>query len=431
MARGNRLGFENVENADVTDELALIEDPSDTVEAHLVEIATDGQGEVVDQVDLDQLGDDMSDLVAHARNVEGSMEEGGLDPIAARSTEIAVESIAQRWGCKRKKMGLENFQGSGRKDATQLGLEGIIDTAKDLGGRIWAWIISKIEQAQVAWNKFSNVGKSSKKRIEKMRAQVKNLRGAADDGETIPGKKIYKIATSKDAIAKIDKMTGSDISSAANQIASLSSAALNAASTALETTGNVTAKIDAAEVQISDLTSGKLVWAANGSERKFASLIPPSAKDISLGFTYGGVVITYTDSDGNPCLTYKDVTAEQIMEFEAPVLSTERMNDLLNIAFDTAAGLDQYFQTMNKVNSAMKKLKDAIKRKQSTYDKEFAKGKTDSAGLETKRNEVNAAKAAFETGMELETMYRRVSVNLIQGITAYVSESMKLYKIED
>ncbi|MGL5648917.1 MAG: hypothetical protein ACRDDY_13800 [Clostridium sp.] len=432
MARGIRLGFEDYDNAEISDELALVEDPSDTVEAHLVEVADDTIADAVEAVDLDQLGSDMVSLVDHARNVEDSMAEGGLDPIAARSTELAVESIAKRWGIKRQKMGFESFQGSGRGDATRLAFEGIVDTVREGASRVWKWILQKIDQIQQAWAKFSNAGKSAKKRIEKLRDRVKNLRGTRDTNETIEGKKIYKLASTKAALEKVVKLDRAAFNNGGDALNSMIAAELNEAATSL-TSDDPNIKLNGTKIDIGQLENAKLVWTIGGSERKFASLIPPSAKreGIHIGLTYGGVVIAYKDGDDCDCLTYKEMTVEQVEDYQAPVLETSAMTNMLDMAFDTASALDQYYQKMSKVQTQLRKLKEDISRKQRNFDKEFDKKNVDSNKVSDKRKEVYAAKAKFESAVELENMYRRTAVNMIQGVTTYVTESMKHYSTED
>ncbi|MGL5526841.1 MAG: hypothetical protein ACRDCI_00430, partial [Plesiomonas shigelloides] len=165
MARAPRtLGRENFEEEDQNVEASeTAERPEESVETQLVE-TTEAEGQMeVEDADGEQLVEDIDQLIEHAEAVKESIEnDGGMSEAAAATTEVAVESICNRWGFARKKLGTENFRsGSSRQSASKLGYESIIDNVKSGFREVLRWIMKKISDLKLLWQKYVNVGKSS------------------------------------------------------------------------------------------------------------------------------------------------------------------------------------------------------------------------------------------------------------------------------
>lgn len=166
---------ENVENAD------LMEVPSETLEADLVEI--EGEDKDIEALinDGDELEHDQEQLDALTENAEASLEEDGMDETAARATEIAAEAFTAKWGVKRQKVGLESFASAdGRRRATQVAIEGLKDAAVSMWDTFVKWLKELIAKAKDQLLKLTNAGKSLKKRAEKLEARLDKGLGVLD-----------------------------------------------------------------------------------------------------------------------------------------------------------------------------------------------------------------------------------------------------------
>ncbi len=82
-------------------ELAIDEAGAESAEADLVE-ATDISADVeAGAAEIDQASADADTLERIADTAEAAEADGGLDPVAAESAEVAVESIYARLGVQR------------------------------------------------------------------------------------------------------------------------------------------------------------------------------------------------------------------------------------------------------------------------------------------------------------------------------------------
>ncbi|MGL5526840.1 MAG: hypothetical protein ACRDCI_00425, partial [Plesiomonas shigelloides] len=160
-------------------------------------------------------------------------------------------------------------------------------------------------------------------------------------------------------------------------------------------------------------------------------LFPAGATAQHVLMTYGGLILGYKDRSEFNGLMFVPATSELIEDAELPVLQPNEMENVLDAAYDMASGLNQYFRTMSKTDASFDKLKRAIKKAESKYEKTSDKKDVKSEDLGDKRKAVKAARNEFELAMAIDNINRKVSVNFIQGSCAYVIESMKKYKDED
>lgn len=431
MARGNRLGFENVDEGVDAEEGAgeVAERPEESVETQLVETKEEEAEDAVAEADGDQLIEDLRAVVEQAEVVIESLEEGGMSEAAARSTEIATESIAKRWNLSRKKLGVENFRGSNRVNATRLGLEGILDTASGLGRRVLEWIMKRINDIRGIWDKYVNVGKSARGRIEKLRAKVRDLRGTVDSDDTLPAGMGWQLGPVLEAMGKksdVDVKTPKDLNDVLDKLDEGMGVYLDAA-------GDLIESARGSSGSIREFKSGIELVTGSGGEVKLKKLFPAAAseKDRKIIPFVGGAILRYKDVDGNLCYKWTDVTASMYREQELKPLTPEQMKTYLDEAFDTANTLNQFYQKRRKSVAAMEKLKTSIGKAKDKFGKAFDKKDADSASLEDKRKDVEKAKVAFDNAVQMDIIFRKSAAAFIQVSVAIVQASMKKYKVED
>lgn len=113
---------------------------ADSAETSLVEAADAGAAVDSEVAQIESAQADSETLVEIADTLEASEETGGLDPVAAELTEVAIESIYNRLGIVRKeKPALEAFADKKtRVGATRIAVEGIKESVK----KIWDAIVA-------------------------------------------------------------------------------------------------------------------------------------------------------------------------------------------------------------------------------------------------------------------------------------------------
>lgn len=440
MARPTRsIGNENAENEVVDLEGAeLMEAPQESVETQLVEVERGNQEEVVEAIDGDQLETDVDQLVDHADNVEASLDEGGMDPVAARATEIAVEDICNRWNFKRKTVGVENYaSGSNRVAATRLGLESIIDAAKQGIAAIIEWIKRRVAQVKEIWRKYVNAGKSIKSRAEKLRARVAKLTGAPDKDEKVEGSKVWQLVSGqgdKLAFAKARGLKAADANSLVEAFGSAIDVSVNDTTKMMESAINET---NAPRMEgVAAIKAGQCTWELNGSESKFKRHFPSGATETKVIAAFGGLILSYKQAlPGGEGATFhlKWVAAKMsdVEDIELDPLETAEMDSMLDTVVVIGANLEDYIRKFSKVERSFSNLERALSKAEAKMGKNAAKKDLNTATMKTDRGNVKSAKASFENAQELDKIYREVARACAMGSMAYVQASFAAYKNSD
>lgn len=434
MARPARsIGNENVENEIVNlDGSEIMERPEDSVETQLVDVERGGAEDLVEAIDGDQLEGDIDQLVSHAENVEAALEDGGMDERAARATEIAVEDICGRWNIKRAKVGTENYaSGSSRMSATRLGLESIIDSAKEGIRQLIEWVKRRIAALKDVWRKYVNVGKSIKARAEKLRKRVGKLSGSPDKDEKVEGNKVWQIAfADKVDLQKLRSTTAADINNLGDVLGSAVDASLNEADKQFETAFEAgPAKPDASG---NNFARAKLVWEINGSTSKFNKHLPSGVKSAKIYGVFGGIVLQYNLPDSQiTCIRFVQCKPEDIDNIELAPLDTKDMDDVLDAVYVAGGQLEDYIKKFSKVERTMDKLKKTLDKATTKAGKEAGKKDVKADTLAAGRSSIKAAKAAFENAQELDKLYRGAMVNFSMGAMAYVTASFPAYRDDE
>lgn len=447
MARvGSRIGNEDYENQEIAVEGELMERPEDSVETQLIEVDNETRDADVLDIDADQLDADTAQLERHADNVAASLEDGGMDETAARATEIAVEDITGRWNLVTRRLGTENFaSGTGRIQATRLGLESIIDSIKSAWERFLDWMRERFQAMKDVWRKYVNAGKSFKKRAQKLRERVNKLSGSPDSDDKVPMKKIWMLACGEKA-AKVD--FGKAGSSKAEGLFDAGAASIDATFDATEKVwSSSNGEISNAIIPAEKLIPAGFKFNLNGSESKFNKMLPAGIDrkgSIKIHAVPGALVFLYTKASqtgerfkgvpgaeklaGATSVLYAQLKLEDVLDQEAPVLTPDEMHDGLDAVIGLASGFEKFIQKYSSVERKMAKLETELKR---AIEKEGKAG-GDTAEKQSKMKEtslkVELCKINLNNAIQTDRMVQGTARNICQGMLIYVTESMRFYK---
>lgn len=179
-----RLGF-GFENEEERMEGDVILNGDETVEGELLEVA-EAQEEVdIEEEAIAELEEAADGLGEVAEEVEASMEDGGLDPRAARFMQLATQSYTARLGAQAPIVSsMESFGGSsGKLNSTQVSLEGL----KEFVITIWEKIIqlwnSLIAKVKNLWLKLFDAAPKLAKRAEALKEAASNTTGTAKEAK--------------------------------------------------------------------------------------------------------------------------------------------------------------------------------------------------------------------------------------------------------
>lgn len=187
MSFANRFGrglvaaleSETAEMAPAADEVLA----ADSAETSLVEAADAGAAVDAEVSQIESAQADSDTLGDIADTLEASEETGGLDPVAAELTEVAIESIYTRLGITRKeKPALEAFADKKtRVNATRIAVEDIKATMK----KIWDAIVAAFMRvADWLKNFFAAVMDSNEKLAQRADALEKKANAVKSTGAT-------------------------------------------------------------------------------------------------------------------------------------------------------------------------------------------------------------------------------------------------------
>lgn len=444
MARvGSRIGNEDYENQDVNVEGELMERPEDSVETQLIEVDNETRDADVLDIDADQLDSDTAQLERHADNVAASLEDGGMDETAARATEIAVEDITNRWNLTTRRLGTENFaSGTGRLQATRLGLESIMDSISSAWERFLDWMRERFQAMKDVWRKYVNAGKSFKKRAQKLRERVNKLSGSPDTDDKVSMKKIWMLACG-------EKVDPKDVTGFSEKTFDAGAHAIEMSFEATEKTWTSTGALTNSIVPTEKLIPAGFKFNLNGSESKFNKMLPAgidrsNGSKVKINAVPGALFFMYKKTAqtgdrfkgvegfeafaGQDNLLYAQLKLEDVLDQEAPVLTPDQMHEYLDTVIGLASGFEKFIQKYSSVERRMTKLEGELKR---AIEKEGKAG-GDTAAKQAKMKEtslkVEICKVNLNNAIQIDRMVQGTARNVCQGSLIYVTESMRFYK---
>lgn len=182
MARNRGLVFAMEEIQEEESAAAVAEAPLavDSLETEMLDV--NEQAMEIDDTNtaIEEAVEDTDTLEDIANVMDDSVEEGGMDPVAAKVAEVAVESIYARLGVKKSHSlpAMESFGSKGtRIAATKIAVEGIKEGIKYVweqikaaAAKVWGWIKSFLATI------FNTAGKLKERAIA-LGAKIKGLIG--------------------------------------------------------------------------------------------------------------------------------------------------------------------------------------------------------------------------------------------------------------
>lgn len=405
------LGLENLDDSQAVD-LAEVEKPEEAVETHLIEVEGLDQSvsELVD--DGEELVGDTEQLEEYADAVEKGAEDGGMDETAARVVDVAVESIAVKWGIKRTKIGAENFSGSMKAQSTKVALEAIGETIKTMWQKFVAWIGEIIGKVKDFWLKYINAGKSMKKRAEKLLARLDNGLGQKDKTEIGGGWTTNLI---------VDGTIDPDF---------VISSAAKAASGVMEAARELAVYVDQA---------GKIVGAGSASQGKFGttqtvmtpfgkkttkklgSLVPTGAGEVNAAAIPGGAYLVNYDRDGVSYIKFASI-GENTGEKKIATPDEGKMKSAIKAIEQYGDALETSLKEFRKANEGLAKLKTAADEASKKFDEAKSEEKD---GARQALKVANAAVSNYTACQRASTAFLK---NGGQGLIGYVTAGIGAYK---
>lgn len=197
-----RFSLRNIARED--DDTTLISD--DAGEAVLAEIVDSPEGDITAAAstaqELDELDavieggqGDADALDSVADSLEASQDTGGIGEQAAEAISILVGRLAQRHEMPLHASGrMFATEGFGKTARRRTATESALDTVKDFGKRIWAWIVEAYKKAKEWvlkwWKNFFDGATKLKNRAEKLKKLAGTKEGALDPKAKITSDKI-------------------------------------------------------------------------------------------------------------------------------------------------------------------------------------------------------------------------------------------------
>jgi len=399
--------FDEANQGDTT----LMEVPSESLEADLVEI--EGQDKDIESLvnDGEELQHDQEQLEAITDNAEASLEEDGMDETAARATEIAAESFTAKWGVKRKKVGLEAFGDSAtRRQSTMIAVEGLKDAAVNMWETFVKWIKEMVAKAKDQLMKLTNAGKSLKSRSEKLEARLDKGLGELDKKE-VEGSFIKQLIV--DETPDYEECLRFADKSAANA----------------EKMGRaIVSSISEANKVVRDGTyvsengaSRDMIGADFGKNAKKKLTVPQGASDlVTKALPGNGYLLSYSQ-EGITNVTFNAPSDEPKVK-KLKTLTLDECKSGTKALFSVGEVLETKLKDFRTANDDLGKLADAA----STAQKELKDAEADKRDQAKKA--LKSAQAAVRSAKAVERATTTSLKNAGAGIAGYIAASIGAYK---
>ena len=437
------LKFALEDNEDLVPDETVEEVPAE-VEADVAAVSEDA-GELEGQIEetdaaaedtraLQEIGDVVEESTVPDENGNGG---DGLDPVAARVTEIAVEHLCNRIFGKKHSMkkampGLEAFGStSGRVAATKISCEGIKEyaiKAWEALKKAWNFIISKIVEF---WKKLFDAN-------TKLANSAKSLGAAADKAK---GKTAAAVAFDSAEIAAGFAGRGSEATAAdVEKVLKAHGAAIdNIVKFATATEGTMKGFEGILEkVKAQKKDEGAQVVDNKAIQEKLTNLVEELAASTKIGFKgaeAGGLVdggsfnVDFTAGEGSTAAYIK-------AEFKSEPSKATKVKTL---SAEEAASVAKAVETLSKQVAALQAKKGLLTNIQKSIDSLISKAVAKAGSLEGNEDGAKELKGALESAKQythqLGQVYGQVAITLPKlSIRAeklalnYVSASLAQYK---
>lgn len=182
--------FASMESEDNADENLPEETGSDSLEADLTEVEEAGAEAETDQTNVEQLEDTAEALESIALSLEADAKNGGLDPVAARYAQRAIDFALRPLGpsAKFSHASLESFGGDSSKQSATLSMEADV---KAWLKKVWEAIkraIAKVRDSiKKLFIKLFAAAPKLKRRAEALQTTAKGLEGEPKEKQLVIG----------------------------------------------------------------------------------------------------------------------------------------------------------------------------------------------------------------------------------------------------
>lgn len=402
------IGLENISEEQV--DVATLEKPEETLEHQLVEVEGLDQSIADLTEDGDQLADDTAQVQDISDAVEGAAEQGGMDETAAKVVDVAVEAIATRWGIRRNKLGLENFNGARKAQGTRVAMEELGEMAKDLWAKFIAWVKEIINKLKDFWLKYMNAGKALRTRADKLSDRLgKGLGEKSKD--KIGGGWLSKLALD----GKVD-VEGS------KALAVTSSAKVG------EVIGATVEMLRVGEGQLTGSAKGDIVrsgqkLAAFGTKTTKAlnKALPSGATDIyAVALPGNKYLVTFQLPNEVPGVSLVGGNDVDVKEIDTP--SAEQLKDAVSSMYKLADTMESRLKDFRAANDELSKLQEAASKADGVVGDK--KGEERSAA----RNKADIARAVVSNYTKTQSAVTGALKDLSSGLVGYVQAGISAYK---
>lgn len=404
-----------LEDQDVSDvDLTALEDPQNGVEANSIECAEATNDLDTLQQDGEQLAGDTTQLEEIADAVESAEADGGMDETAARVVDVAVESIAQRWGIRRNKIGLENFSGANKSRGTSVALESIVDTLKEMWQRFAAWVGEIVAKLKDFWLKYFNAGKSLQNRADKLEARLNKGVGERSKDQ-IGGSWVEKLAINGTVSIK-------EVQAYAGKYAS-NNKAVAALDKLLTSTKQAIADGKTLDATVADVTD--CLGYGVKTTKSFKAAIPSEAKVYdAIAYPGGHYGIIYgTDTADTKSIGIKVIQVNEITgEKKLSTPDTAAMYDAIKSIRQIGEALEEAIKDFRPVNDHLAQLRDKAKSAADTL-KDSQDTKRDAA-----RGSLRTANQAVSNFLAVKRVLSTCPLDAANGLVGYVQAGLAAYK---
>ncbi len=409
MSRHNwAFGLEDAgeEQVDVT----TLEKPEESLEHQLVEV--EGLDSAISELtaDGDQLSEDTQTVTDISDAVETAAEEGGMDETAAKVVDVAVEAIATRWGIRRTRIAVENFNGSRKAQGTKVACEELTEMAKDLWAKFVAWVKEIIAKLKDFWLKYFNAGKALRERADKLSDRLGKGLGEKSK-EKISGGWATKLS-----------MDGKfDISNAIGLAESTAPKIGEVIGATVEMLRNANEAVAGKKTDIVRVDGDKVAAFGTKTTKSLNKALPAGAKDIKASALPGNkYLVSYALESGIPGVALVGGNDVDTKEVDTP--TADRMKQAISAMYKLADTLENRLKEFRAANDELVKLEEtASKADKDTADK---KGDERAAG----RTAAASARAAVGNYTKLQSAVTNGLKDLATGLVGYVQAGLGAYK---